>query len=152
MTLSSPKFLPVFIIRPNFRQNLRKFCRKINRKSVSSLSSKDFTLKSFWTVPHFKTLEVSIDAFIRMLITGSKSQPTIYYQFCPLTRENAGIIGSIPCGCIKCITASVPPALIVPFNSDLEIYPFVTSHAVWSNCVRAEQVLSKHLTGGHTSK
>ena len=41
-----------------------------------------------------------------------------------------GIIGSIPCGRIECITASVPPALIVPFNSDLEIYPFVTSHAV----------------------
>ena len=41
-----------------------------------------------------------------------------------------GIIGSIPCGCIECITASVPPALIVPFNSDQEIYPFVTSHAV----------------------
>ena len=34
-----------------------------------------------------------------------------------------GIIGSIPCGRIECITASVPPALIVPFNSDLEIYP-----------------------------
>ena len=41
-----------------------------------------------------------------------------------------GIIGSIPCGRIECITASVPPALIVPFNSDQEIYPFVTSHAV----------------------
>ena len=44
--------------------------------------------------------------------------------------EIYGIIGSIPCGCIECITAPVPPALIVPFNSDLEIYPFVTSHAV----------------------
>ena len=33
-------------------------------------------------------------------------------------------------GCIECITASVPAALIVPFNSDQEIYPFVTSHAV----------------------
>ena len=41
-----------------------------------------------------------------------------------------GIIGSIPCSCIECITAFVPPALIVPFNSDLEIYPFVTSHEV----------------------
>ena len=41
-----------------------------------------------------------------------------------------GIIGSIPCGCIECITAPVPPALIVPFNSDQEIYLFVTSHAV----------------------
>ena len=46
------------------------------------------------------------------------------------TEQNSGIIGSIQCGCIECITAPVPPALIVPFNSDLEIYPFVTSHAV----------------------
>ena len=30
-----------------------------------------------------------------------------------------------------------PQRFIVPFNSDQEIYPFVTSHAVWSNCVRA---------------
>ena len=29
-----------------------------------------------------------------------------------------GIIGSIPCGCIECIKASVPPALIVLFSSD----------------------------------
>ena len=38
-------------------------------------------------------------------------------------RLQTGIIGSIPCGCIECITASVPPALIVfvPFNSVLEI-------------------------------
>ena len=28
----------------------------------------------------------------------------------------SGIIGSIPCGCIECITASVPPAVIVQFN------------------------------------
>ena len=46
------------------------------------------------------------------------------------SKWHNGIIGSIPCGCIECITAPVPPALIVPFNSDLEIYPFVTSHAV----------------------
>ena len=44
-------------------------------------------------------------------------------------------------------TAFVPPALNVLFDSD-----HLTSHAVWSNCVRAEQVLSKHLTGGHPSK
>ena len=47
------------------------------------------------------------------------------------SKWHNGIIGSIPCGCIECITAPVPPALIVPFNSDLEIYPFVTSHAVF---------------------
>ena len=33
-----------------------------------------------------------------------------------------GIIGSIPCGRIECIKASVPLALIVPFNSDLSIH------------------------------
>ena len=37
-----------------------------------------------------------------------------------LSKWYDGMIGSIPCGCIECITAFVPPALTVPFNSDQE--------------------------------
>ena len=79
VTVSSPKFSPVFTIHPNFRQSLRKFCRKIKRKSVSSLSSKDFTLKSFRTVPHLKTIEVSIAAFIMEQISTKPLIPILSY-------------------------------------------------------------------------
>ena len=77
VTVSSPKFSP--FLHPNFRQNLRKLCRKINRKSVLSSPSKDFTLKSFWTVPHLKTIEVSIAAFIMEQISTKPLIPILSY-------------------------------------------------------------------------
>ena len=60
---------------------------------------------------------------------GSKIGPNTNTNFATFDLSD-GMITSIPCGRIECITASMPTALIVPFNSDLEIYPFVTSHAV----------------------
>ena len=68
VTYYSPKFSPFSSILHNLCQNRRKF----NRKSVSSLPSKDFTFKSFCTFPHLNTL----GAFIRIFITGGKSQPS----------------------------------------------------------------------------
>ena len=65
-----------------------------------------------------------------MLVKKFSENRSIYIWLPKVFSELKDIIRSIPCGCIKCITAFVPPALIVPFKSDLEIYPFVTSHAV----------------------
>ena len=57
--------------------------------------------KVFKTVPHLKTLGVSIGAFIRIFITGSKSQPTIYYHKWPwhlmmVIRWNLTMLSSYP--------------------------------------------------------
>ena len=70
VTFSSLKFSPFSSIHHNLCQN--------GENSGENSIPKDFTSKSFWTIPHLKTLGVSIVAFIRIFITGSKSQPTIY--------------------------------------------------------------------------
>ena len=65
-----------------------------------------------------------------MLVKKFSENRSIFFMASKVFSELIDIIGSIPCGCIKFIRAFVPPALIVPFKSDLEIYPFVTSHPV----------------------
>ena len=48
---------------------------------------------------------------------------------------------SMPCGCIECITASVPPALIVPFNSDLLLPKWEDGLIDKNPCRNATQIL-----------
>ena len=49
-----------------------------------------------------------------------------------------GVSGTVPCSFIECITACVPPVLIVSSNSDQEIYYFCDAALYNKHCKSAK--------------
>ena len=58
---------------------------------------------------------------------------------------------SIPCSWIEKFRPLYPSTLMSRLTLTTEIYPFVTSHAIRSNCAKARQVPARHHIGGHPS-